>query len=224
MINLFVITSVINISNGPFTYTDIRSLYTCEERFEQTKQTIQTIKEKVPNVKILHVECSNINSEQQNYIINNVDYFINLYDDEYIRNIIDGKSKSMGENTLLLNAINYIKFHDIEYDNFYKISGRYFLNDQFNYDNYNNDKLIYSDTKTGCDYDIHTSLYKIPKSYVTKYYKYIIDNINSLEDGFCAELFYGLFLKNHVDSEYKIKVDKLGVSGKVAVFNHYANF
>lgn len=224
MINLFVITSVINISNGPFTYTDIRSLYTCEERFEQTKKTIQSIKEKVPNVKILHVECSNINSEQQNYIINNVDYFINLYDDEYIRNIIDGKSKSMGENTLLLNAINYIKFHDIEYDNFYKISGRYFLNDQFNYDNYNNDKLIYSNMKSDLDYDTHTSLYKIPKSYITKYHQYIIDNMQSLESGFCAELFYGLFLKYYINSDDKINVDELGISGNIAVFNRYVNF
>lgn len=224
MNNLFVITSVINISNNPFTYTNVRSLYTCDERFEQTKRTIETIKEKVPNVKILHVECSDINEEQTNYIINNVDYFINLYADEYIRNIVNGKSKSMGENILLLNAINYINFNNINYDNFYKISGRYYLSDDFNYENYNNDKLVFSDMKCGNDMDVHTSLYKIPNSCMDRYYKYIIENIQSLESGFCAELFYGKFLKKYISQDEKIKINKLGVCGNIAVYNYFFNF
>lgn len=46
MINLFLITSVINICNKPFNYINIRSVYTCEERFEQTKKNNKQHKRK----------------------------------------------------------------------------------------------------------------------------------------------------------------------------------
>ena len=48
MNNLILITSVICTTNKPLSYTNNRSVYSHEERFEQTKKTIETVKEKIP--------------------------------------------------------------------------------------------------------------------------------------------------------------------------------
>ena len=48
MNNLILITSVINTPNKPLSYTKNRSVFTRNERFEQTKKTILTVREKVP--------------------------------------------------------------------------------------------------------------------------------------------------------------------------------
>ena len=53
MINLILITSVICITNKPLSYTKTRSVFTHEERFEQTLKTIQTIRDKIPIQKYL---------------------------------------------------------------------------------------------------------------------------------------------------------------------------
>jgi len=60
MINLVLITSIVNTPNLPLSYTKTRSVFTTEERFTQTKKTILSVKEKIPNCKILIVECSKL--------------------------------------------------------------------------------------------------------------------------------------------------------------------
>ena len=74
MKNLVMITSILNPPRKPLTgfvenaacgivYSRIRSVFTREQRFNQTKKTIQTIKEKIPESKIIIVECTNFNKE-----------------------------------------------------------------------------------------------------------------------------------------------------------------
>ena len=43
MKNLVIITSVLNISNNPLSYTPTRSVYSYEERLEQTFKTIDSL-------------------------------------------------------------------------------------------------------------------------------------------------------------------------------------
>ena len=56
--NLVLITSVIHTSSNPLSYTPCRSVFSPQERFTQTKKTIQTVRESIPDVQILLVECS----------------------------------------------------------------------------------------------------------------------------------------------------------------------
>ena len=86
MNNLVLITSVICTPNTPLSYISVRSVYSHEERFEQTKRTIESVKQKIPNLKILIVECSNLSFDQEDYLKKNSDYFLNLYNDEKISN------------------------------------------------------------------------------------------------------------------------------------------
>ena len=44
------------------------------------KKTIQSIKEKIPNYKIMIVECTNFTEEEKSYFENECDYVLNLWD------------------------------------------------------------------------------------------------------------------------------------------------
>ena len=68
MKNLVLITSVINIPNIPLSYTNIRSVYTCEERFIQTQKTIESLRRMIPDLEILLVECSDLKVEYEKYL------------------------------------------------------------------------------------------------------------------------------------------------------------
>jgi len=212
--NLIIITSVINIPNYPFSYTNIRSTYNREERFQQTKNTIISLKNKIPNNKILLVECSELNEEIE-YINENVDYFINFYGNDVLEKYIFGLSKSLGENTLILGAIDYLIDNNIQYKNLYKISGRYWLTDNFDYNNYNNDKIIYFKK----DY-IYTSFYKLNVKHVQSYVDFIIKNKELLLKCICAEIFFNLFIDYHIAESEKIKIEFAGVAGYIAVHNN----
>ena len=128
--------------NKPLSYINTRSIYTHQERFEQTKKTIQSIREKIPIVKIFIVECSNLDDEQNEYLKNNCDYFLNLINQpDKVENIYS-ISKALGEGTMTIEAINYIKENNIEFDNLFKITGRYWLSNNFNYKNFENNNII----------------------------------------------------------------------------------
>lgn len=218
--NLIVITSVINIPNLPFSYTPIRSLFTRNERFEQTKNTIKSIRDKIPESKIMLIECSELNDEENQYIISNVDYFINIYGTENnFEQYVFGLSKSHGENTLLLQAFEYLKLNDIKYENFYKMSGRYWLTDNFNYENFNNDKISYSCTSRGT-YDIFTSFYKLNIKHIDSYINFIKNNQNLLINCIDAELFFGKYVSTINDDEKK-QISFSGVAGNIAVLKNY---
>ena len=131
MNNIILITSVINTPNNPLSYSKTRSVYNRNERFEQTKKTIQSVKEKLPNIKIMIVECSNFNEEENNYFKENCDYILNLWEKKELHNNIFGTSKSLGEGTMTIEALKYIEELNLEYQYLYKISGRYWLNDNF---------------------------------------------------------------------------------------------
>ena len=59
MKNLVIITSVINISKNPLDYTSVRSVYTKEERYAQTLETIKSC-EKIEDKEILFIETSGL--------------------------------------------------------------------------------------------------------------------------------------------------------------------
>jgi len=217
--NLILVTSIINIPNLPFSYSAIRSIFNRNERFEQTKNTIKTIKNKIPESKIMLIECSDLNNEENEYIKNNVEYFLNLYGNENYEKYIFGLSKSMGENTLILQAFEYLKLNNIIYENFYKMSGRYWLTDNFNYENFNNDKICYTHSSCGI-YDPFTSFYKLNKKHIDSYIEFIKNNEHLLMNCICAEIFFGQYLKM-MDENEKNNILFSGVAGNIAVFENY---
>jgi hypothetical protein len=211
--NLFLVTSIINIPNLPFSYTNTRSVYNVNERFEQTKITLDSIKKLVPNVKILFIECSDITNEIENYLINNSDYFINLYNNEDIRKKVFGISKALGEGELTLNAINFIQKNNIKFKNFFKISGRYYLSDKFNYSEYNNSYTVVQKINNDI-HNISTFLYKLDYNYIFIFKNFLINNYNKMINCIGYEVLFSEFVLDLNNIKY---IDILGVKGYIAV-------
>jgi len=224
MKNLVLITSILNPPRKPLTgfvenaacgivYSRIRSIFTREQRFNQTKKTIQTIKEKIPESKIIIVECTNFNKEEAEYFKNNCDFVLNLWNKTEYSEDIFSLSKSLGEGTQTIQAIEYIKKQ--KFDNFFKISGRYWLNDDFNFSNFDNDKLVFKKIDDNVE-NILTCLFKIPYSYVPSLQQFLTNNIPLMKRALGHEILFGRFLKN-LNYENTKFLDNIGIQGKIAI-------
>ncbi len=219
MKNLVLITSIIKPPIKPLSYTKIRSVFSPEMRFKQTQNTINSIKQKIPNSQIFIVECSKLSEEEENYFRNNCDYFLNLINDATATNYIYSHSKSLGEGTMTILAINFIKQNNIEYDAFFKISGRYWLSNNFNYNNFENAniivKYINNDVNNCC-----TSLYKLCKNNIDDFLYFLISKNESMINCIGYEVLFAIFLKSN--SLHNItNLNKIGVNGFISVSNDF---
>jgi len=217
--NLILITSIIHAPNLPLSYISTRSVFTPRERFEQTKRTILSIREKIPKSQIIIVECSDLTHEENEYLTTNSDYFINLIDNIEAKNNIYSMSKSLGEGTMTMFAMDYINKNNIYFDNFFKITGRYWLSDNFNYGNFDNNKIIVHYINNNSN-NVSTSLYKLYKNDVNNFYIFLQSNVHSMIRCVGYEILFAQFLKT-VDSEKVHNMYKIGVNGYISVSNDF---
>lgn len=217
--NLVLITSVINIINNPLSYSKIRSVYSKEERFEQTIKTIESIRKYIPNSKILFIECSELDNLTETLIKEKTDYYINLFYLNNLKQTTSSISKSLGEGSMTIEALKYLKNLGIKYDNFYKISGRYRLTDKFKYNEFDNKyniiKKIEGNTK-----NISTCFFKIRYEYIDKLLNFLEENIYNMIRCIGYEVLFGLFFKN-INWENTKSLDLINIEGNVSVCGSY---
>ena len=109
MNDFVLITSVINTGKVAWSYTETRSTYSAEERYNQSLQTIDSIRKYLPGAKILFVECSDIPIEYIDTIKSKVEYFVNQYEINEARDVcIKSNNKGLGEATQTKLAVEYI--------------------------------------------------------------------------------------------------------------------
>lgn len=167
--DIFVITSVINTGNRAWSYTSIRSVYTPQERFEQTLQTIKSIRDYTSNSKILLVECSELSAEMTHELKSRVDIFEQLYHNEEIRSIcLQTSKKGYGEATQTAAAIRIIKDSGLNFRRIFKISGRYWLKDSFCPEAFSEELFTFKAPHPGIA-SYSTVLYSVPKCLFNKY-------------------------------------------------------
>jgi len=211
MKNLVVITSVINTINKPLAYSPVRSVYNSEERYEQTLKTIESCK-LIENCDVLLIETSEIGETKENVLKGLVDYYVNFTDDEDIQKIIDNPIKGKAEATQLWYGLKSINIDD--YDNLFKISGRYWFNDDFSYENYNNTENVFKEGPNVIA--LGTAMYKLYKTSFEEYFSclaYCQKSNNQMEKDFV-----GFFKKKYVT------YDKIGLSGHVSVDGKLINW
>jgi hypothetical protein len=211
--DLFVITSVINTGSNPWSYTNQRSCFTKEERFQQTLQTIDSIRRLQDDSKIMLVECSLLTEQETATIQSKVDYFIQTYDDESIRHAcINSHKKGYGEVKKLQRACNYIMNNGIVFRRLFKISARYFLNEWFQKDRYSVDLFTFKvyGAESGS-----TVLYSVPYSLFMNYYSQLQSCIQ------LYEIHHAIGLETLIPMMCmpRQEISQLGVSGQVAVLN-----
>ena len=205
--DLFLITSVINTGIKPWTYTLTRSIYTPEQRLDQTiNETVSSIRSYHPTAKILLVECSGLPDEYETKLKICTDYYINMYKDEEVRKAcLESNKKGYGEVLLTIRALDYIKNNNILFRRMFKISGRYYLTKDFNESNFS-DKLYTFNNKNS------TVLYSVPYCLSEDFYT----QMSSIKTEY--EKSSSLGLENILPKiEPKKTIDLLGVAGLVAI-------
>jgi len=159
---------------------------------------------------IILVECSELTEEESAYFTENVDVMLNLYDDPELRQNIHSLSKSLGEGTMTMEAFKFIA-KNIEYDNFFKVTGRYWLSDRFQYEHFNHDKsvvrFIKDDTTCGC-----TSLYKLSHNHSILWDKWLQNSIDQMLDCRSYENIFADFMRQINPDEY-VAIGHIGISG-----------
>jgi hypothetical protein len=183
---LFLVGSAIN----HFKEDDL-SAFKAEERFQQTLDTIQSIKDKVPDAYILIYEGSEtpIRQEYKDKFIEHSDLFIECGDDPYMKSLYENLHRDPGKFTFVKSmlecrclelVLNHMMEHNVFNDatRVFKLSGRYKLNEYFDIDDYKTRFLT--------------------NKYVMKYYDYEerfedIENIYSLLYGCKGSIITGLW-------------------------------
>lgn len=211
MKNLIIITSVINTSKNPLDYTKVRSVYSQQERYEQTIKTIESCS-KIKDKEIIFIETSKISENQEEEIKKKVDYYYNFLENDEIKNVIDGASKGSAESTQIWEGLKNINIED--YDNIIKISGRYWFSDDFEYENYNNNENIFKEGPNKSA--LATVMYKINK----KDYELYRTTLNHSKDN--NEMLEKNFVKFFLNKY--ITLPKIGVEGNVSVDGNYINW
>jgi len=219
MHNITLITSIIDTPNLPLSYWHTRSCFSKNERFEQTKKTIDSIRSYIPNSIILLVECSNLTIDESQYFIDNVDIFINMYDlltENEINNTIYSSSKALGEATMTICGIKHLYTNNIHFDNLFKISGRYFFEPKFNYlqfiDNHNHFFKI-ENNPNNC----LTCFYKLNHKTSFEWLQFLQQNIQtSMMDGKLGyENIFAIFLNGN--NSFVHMSSPIGISGFLSI-------
>lgn len=205
--DIVLITSVIHISSHPFDYSVVRSIFSHEQRFQHTIHTIQTIRQKMPKAYIVLIEGSEqrLSEEQRQQL--DIDYLHEVSHPE-----IHGTNKSRGECRLLYDYLNSDAFKQMEAKRIFKISGRYYLTDEFSLENYDPDLIC---VRKYPHYH-NTILYSVPSKYVDWYKERLRIILEEPFRGYENVLFETL---DHQDREMAKYLPVLGVTGIGAVNN-----
>jgi hypothetical protein len=224
--NIVIITSKIYVSDKKFSYIDKRSIYTSLERLEQVINTINSIKKFIPEYFIILLDNSKFTLEEENLLEQNVDIFLNPKHDSNLKYYTDDCIyKAYGElnqTKILVNCIQYLlKKNILEMTNLFKITGRYIINDDFNYKLYNNNNNIFKLNKNVVDRKYYyTCFYKISNIN----FQFYLEQINILTeevkntskyDNIDYEVFFPPKL-----NEMKL-IDILGITQNIGVWNEH---
>lgn len=217
--NIVIITSKIIVSEIQFTYCKKRSIYTKEERFSQTLDTITSVKKYIPDCHIILFDNSKFNSEEYSILKNNVDVFINITDDENLNHNTDVCNNKLVSElsqhiSLYENYLKYINFSNNKH--YFKITGRYKINDTFNYDNYDNNKNIFKMKDRNIRY-YYTSFFKLDKNHVNYFYNNLKPILNRDYD-YLKNFHYEQLIPKIVEDTIE-ETDNLGITQYISVWD-----
>jgi hypothetical protein len=116
-------------------------------------------------------------------------------------------------------ALEYLSKQNIFFDNFFKISGRYWLSDNFDYNNFNNNKIIVQHFNGN---NTSTCLYKLHKNIIDNFYNFLVSKIDLMKSCIGYEVLFAMFLKTIYTCEI-VSLNKMGINGYIAV-THNNNF
>jgi hypothetical protein len=212
--DIFIITSVINTGAHPWSYCDIRSVYSSDERFSQSLETIESIRKFSGDAKILFVECSKLSENQETELRTRVDFYINIYgSDESDEACMTTNKKGYGEALQTKRAVEYILSNNITFSRLFKISGRYSLTNFFDEKEYSHEEFTFLKSPPEFPNINSTVIYSVPHYLFQKFMEILDDVLKYYRNNPPAGYEMILPVRLHP----KKTLDRMGVSGLVAV-------
>jgi len=222
--NIFLITSCL-IPPTSQLYGHTRSVYTYDERVNQTKNTIKTIREKVPNSLCVIIELSALDDEKKNNVKQMCDHYIDLSNDEMAQYYME-HNKSIGDLYSTLQGLLYVLKENINFDILFKISGRYFIDDNFKFDMFDVNQITFNKTK-----------FDLPNYAVTQFYTVLYAIGYNMRYIFLQSLLDAYFLLHHgrigniemamyyvLDGKKNVQtVEKIGASGTISLTGEFVS-
>jgi hypothetical protein len=195
-----IIFGICSSINGPN-----KGIYSIDQRFSQTLETINSIRKYVSNAYLILIDNSELPEIYVESLTKNVDLFIS---DKF-----DFNDKSNNESRQMIKIIEKIKY--MQYDIFFKISGRYTLIEKFDINIHLNNGINFREFIYGSDDHCYTTvLYSFSKSneniMIECYNKLINSNYRDIEHGIYDIL-----------NKYVNKIDYIGVTGNIAPSGQY---
>ena len=225
----FIVTSAINSKFGVFNPA---------QRLQQTIDTIASIKQKVPDAKIVIMECCGdpIKPDQVEILKQHCSVFIDYSRDADVQALYDNDNWDVVKNGTeimcfgrALTELNAAKVFD-GIDRIHKMSGRYVLNDLFDVDTYNDSEVkqkIVIGPKYKSQFPIEVTT--VPLQYMARLWSWPTSRIDEViqvyNDSF---IFFAerLSVGGYVDIEHVLykflnvdnvhEIENLGVEGQIA--------
>lgn len=204
----FLVTSGIYLKAAKkVSYGGARSVFTPEERAEQTLRTIESIRQRAPGARVILIE-GGLYEDLPGNLAQKADKYIYLGNKKIVRRAFDSTSKSLGETVILLYAAKYL----VDYDFYFKISGRYFLTEDFDINSWK--KAQFSLHYRQEDY-VSTCLYGFRQEMRHEWKCALIKGLPFSLIGYPIEN----TLVKFIPKKYVYRISKMGVAGIGATLN-----
>ena len=171
-INMVVISSAIHTSSNPLSYSATRSVFTHQQRFEQSVGTVNSVREHIPNAFIVFIEGTKLDPEYKQILSGIVNYLYEAYENDTVRERVGGPFKGLGEVATMLSYFESPHFrmmrssgslHSIS-----KISGRYSINRDFRFEMPNDQSILATIKYNNKDHHSHvwmsTMFFTVPQA------------------------------------------------------------
>ncbi len=224
------VDSTVVIKNRP------RSVYSTEDRFNQTLETIKSVRKYAPGAKCFLFENSRLTKNQQDRLVritgseesnlDRADRVILSSDCPVASFFRDGQNKSLGEiYSLIKFIINVVGDGKIQFRRLFKLSGRYRLNSKFDSNAFPVEgmcgfRVLDPSVPDYPFFHFSTVLYSVPKDYISRYLSVLCDillcmNIRQLNlEKRMVDVETGLY--DRIPSERIKEIGLLGVEGNVS--------
>jgi hypothetical protein len=224
--NLVIVTSKLLVSARPFKYTKKRSMYSFDERFAQTKETIASIRKYIPRAYIVMFDDSvSLPYDCRAYLENATDVFVNVHSAALSELTDHSLYKAFGELAQLIQLYDsFLQRIDFSsFKNVFKITGRYTVTAAFNIDDYSrvltHNLTFKRNTALPKLQYYFTCFYRIAPSYVHDYFR-LLRSILLSRNEFISSKLLNLeeILPRSLDYSFQ-SIEKLGIRQNVAVWN-----
>ena len=228
--NGVIITSAINTKFG---------VYTTEQRMAQTLDTIQSVRKHIPGARIFLLEMAGLplSEQQRTTLTETVEHVFDYTSDPAVTGLFNSTDnwdvvKNVTEVMCFKSALKTLMDTQVavEFDRFFKVSGRYTLTDQFDlsfYDQYKNKSCIVVGASKPSQFSLEMT--QIERQFMSRLWSWpgqLTAEVVTAYENSLQHMYQRLAARGYADIEhclYKfldhdkvIEKDVLGISGNIA--------